>query len=86
MRSANWEHLWLHEYDMLADGTGINGVTLGDVLREKRTVVSELVNLAVPALLTQDAKVAAIVDLPEDPSSHREVAESRRTNKRLSQA
>ena len=28
MRSANWEHLWLHEYDMLADGNGINGVTL----------------------------------------------------------
>ena len=51
------------------------------VLREKRTVVSELVNLAVPALLTHDAKVAAIVDLPEDPSSHREVAESRRTNR-----
>ena len=51
------------------------------VLREKRAVVSELVNLAVPALLTQDAKVAAIVDLPEDPSNHREVAEMRRANR-----
>ena len=28
VRSANWEHVWLHEYDMLADGAGVNGVTL----------------------------------------------------------
>ena len=28
VRSANWEHAWLHDYEMLADGEGINGVTL----------------------------------------------------------
>ena len=28
VRSACWEHIWLHDYDMLADGDGINGVTL----------------------------------------------------------
>ena len=51
------------------------------VLREKGAVVAELVDLAVPALLAQDATVAAIADLPEDPSSHREVAEARRANR-----
>ena len=37
----------------------VSGTAIVAVLREKRTVVSELVNLAVPALLTQEKMVAA---------------------------
>jgi len=51
------------------------------VLREKRAVVAKLVDLVVPSLSVQDAKLAAIADLPEDPSSHREVTEARRANR-----
>jgi hypothetical protein len=51
------------------------------VLREKRTVIAQLLDLAVPALPSQDTKVAAIADLPKDRSSHREVAEVRRANR-----
>ena len=28
VRSGCWEHVWLHNYDMLADGAGINGTTM----------------------------------------------------------
>ena len=48
------------------------------VLREKRDVVAQLLELAVPK---QDAKVAAIADLPEDPSCRAEVNETRRANR-----
>jgi len=51
------------------------------VLREKGAVVAQFLNLAVPSLPKQDANVAAIADLPDDPSSHREFAEARRANK-----
>jgi len=51
------------------------------VLREMAKVVAQLLDLVVPALPKQDTKVALIADLPEDPSSHRSVAEARRANR-----
>ena len=53
------------------------------VVREKGDAVTKLLDLAVPDLPKQDQKVAAIADLPEDPSCHREVNESMRANRDL---
>jgi hypothetical protein len=41
VRSANWEHIWLHMYDMLADGAGINGVTLFNNRGDKTHVIGD---------------------------------------------
>ena len=51
------------------------------VLREQRPVVTQLLDLAVPELSKQEAAVSAISDLPDDPSSHKEVNDSRRANR-----
>ena len=51
------------------------------VLREKGAVVAQLLDLAVPDFPKQEQTVAAIADLPDDPSSHREVAAARRANR-----
>ena len=41
VRSACWEHIWLHDYDMLADGDGISGVTLYNNRGDKCHVIGE---------------------------------------------
>jgi len=41
VRSANWEHAWLHEYDMLANGDGINGVTLFNNRGDKTHLIGD---------------------------------------------
>ena len=41
------------------------------MLREKGAIVSQLLDQAVPGLPEQDRLVAAISDLPDDPSSRK---------------
>ena len=41
VRSANWEHVWLHDYDVLADGDGINAVTLYNNRGDKTHLIGE---------------------------------------------
>jgi len=51
------------------------------VLREKGDVVAKLLDLVVPDLPKQHTKVAAIADLPNDPSRRVEVNETMRDNR-----
>ena len=66
---------WMPEKRALVDAAQFR------VLREQRPVVTQLLDLAVPELSKQEAAVSAISDLPDDPSSHKEVNDSRRANR-----